>query len=150
MIGKVIAGLICGAAAAIPGRFMLQSIAAALAPVMGGTRQLEDAVMLTPFAVAILVIVLCVTAPSVAGAWLRGCLIVAVVAAVTTLQALQCYGFDWLFSEMFNDRIARDATTAACLEDQTPLVTGLIAAAGVAAGLAALFVWRGARRDVDL
>lgn len=150
MTGKLVAGLVCGAAAAVPGRFMLESTVGAFEPLMGRAGSMDLTVTLAPFAVAGVVLFVCMIAPNPTGAWLRGCLIVTAVAAVTTLQAAQCYGMDWLFREMFNDRAAREAATLACPEGQTPLVSGLIAAGAVVFGLAALVVWRGARRGEDL
>ena len=150
MNGKLVAGLVCGAAAAVPGRYMLESTILSLSPLMGRADNLDSAILLAPFAVAGLVLFICMIAPSATGAWLRGCLITTAVAAVTTLQAAQCFGMEYLFSVMLNDQIAGEVVSETCPESLTPLVGMLITLCALIFGFAAVFVWRSRRRGEDL
>lgn len=150
MIGKLAAGLVCGAAAAFPARYVLETTMGGFRPFTGEPSNMDTAILLAPFAVVALVVVVCVIAPSMIGAWVRGCLIATGVGAVTTLQALQCFGLDWLFREMFNDRAAREAATVACPDSLTPMISAVIAAGAVAFGIAALLIWRNSRRGEEL
>lgn len=150
MIGKLIAGLVCGAAAAVPGRYFLETTIGAMQPLMGNGDDMALAIQAAPFAVGAMVVVIALIAPNIAGAWLRGALIAAVVGLIVTVQALQCFGFDYLFGEVLADPISRDAAMIACPDSLTPMVAMAIAAGAVAFGVLGIMVWRGARRDHDL
>lgn len=150
MIGKLIAGVVCGVAAAVPGRYFLETTIGAMAPLMGNGDDMELAIQAAPFAVGAMVIVIAMIAPNVAGAWLRGALIAAVVGLIVTVQALQCFGFDYLFGEVLGDPVSRDAAMIACPDSLTPLVAMAIAAGAVAFGALGITVWRSARRDQEL
>ena len=150
MIGKVAAGVVCGAAAAVPGRYMLELFLGGLAPLMGGKDQLDLSILVAPYAVAALVFVICLTAPNTIGAWLRGCLMTAVICLMTALQGVQCFGMDYLFGEVFSDPIARDAAMVACPRSLTPLLSTIITAGAVVFGIGAFVAWRNARRGQEL
>ncbi len=146
MIGKVIAGVVCGAAAALPGKYMLASIAASLIIFLGDSSQLELAITVVPFFVFALGVFIGVIAPNALGAWLRGCLLVVVVSTVLALQSLQCFGIEYFFERMFDDAaVVRDATIA-CPKDVTPTMTGLSIAAAIIFGITAILVWRRAKQ----
>ena len=148
MLPKLIAGIVCGAAAALPGKYMmtvmLQSLMVAM---MQSPDDLDMAVAATPFAVAALTVFICVIAPNALGAWFRGCLLVTVVAAGFALQSLQCFGIEWLFDRMFDDPHVRQAASAGCPEGITPFMAIASIVAAAAFGSGAIVVWGMGKRS---
>ena len=144
---KLIAGVVCGAAAALPGRYLLLTMFVPMLSALGGESDVDAAVVVAPAAVAALVVLIAVIAPTVAGAWVRGCLLVTVVSAVLAVQALQCFGIAWLMEEMVRDRTVREAAMAGCAGDLTPGIAMLSLALAVGFGLATFVIWRAAARS---
>ena len=148
MLPKLIAGIVCGAAAALPGKYMMSTmLQSVMVAMMQSPGDLAMAVAATPFVVFALVIFICAMAPNVVGAWFRGCLMVTIVAAGFALQALQCFGIEWLFDQVFDDPGVRHAASAGCPEEITPFATIASLVAAVAFGAGAIVVWGMGKRS---
>ena len=144
---RLAAGIVCGAAAALPGRYMLIATVGAYADILGEGAGLALAADLAPVAVGILVLVVCLVAPTAVGAWLRGCLMVCGISVLLAMTVLQCVGIGWIFGELFDDPMVREAALSGCPVELTPMV-GTLALIGAAVfGGAALVIWRSSSRD---
>ncbi len=142
MAGKLIAGIVCGGAGAMPAKHMLSTLVASLQVLISDKDQLELGLMISPFLMAGLVILLCWLAPTVLGAWFRGCLFVTVISIIAAFQVVQCFGIEWIVGETFNDPSVRDAAMASCNNDLTPSIALIYLAMGVAFGAATIMFWR--------
>lgn len=146
---KLIAGVVCGVAAALPGRFLLLTMFVPMMQAIGGEGDVEAALIVAPVAVGAMVVLITVIAPTVVGAWIRGCLLVTAVSAVLAVQALQCFGIAWLMQEMVRDRAMREAAMAGCAPDLTPGIAVLSIVLAVVFGIATIMIWRTAARSAS-
>lgn len=142
MIGKVVAGVVCGAAVALPAMYVMEMMAAGMIFVMDDKDQIELAVKIMPFVVLPIVVAVCWIAPTVLGAWFRGCLFAAGISVLALVQVAQCYGIGWLIGEATDDRSLREAAMAGCPDSITPMIAAAVAAIAVIFSVAAIIVWR--------
>ena len=140
--GKIIAGVVCGAAGAWPAKIVLTSFILAVDQFITDREQLELGLAIAPFLVAGMVVILCAIAPTVLGAWFRGCIFVTVMSVIAAFQVGQCYGIGWIVDQAGGGRDIRDAALAGCMVDVAPWTVYALIAIAIAAGCAAIVVWR--------
>ena len=142
MLGKIAAGIVCGAAGALPARYFMESTIAAFGDLIRGGAGVDFAIAATPFVFAALVVLVCWLAPHALGAWFRGCLFVAIVCLMGAFQLGQCFAMGWFFESVLDDPFAARAATSACPDDMSAGPAVLMVCGAVIFGVAAFMIWR--------
>lgn len=148
-LGNIAAGLICGAATIIPGRVMVEGYAQSMV-IFVDEGSFALLAWIAPVLLVVLALLVCVPAPTLPSAWLRGSILVAAIAVMGAVYVGQCAGMAYAFRQWFDDPLMAREMEKACPAVPSLMVmvaTGVLALAGA---IGAVLAWREVKKGETL